>query len=397
LFNAIATGPALVRGLLDSEDVAATAAAVRAFGATIEEVDGGVRITPAPSGVSPQGPIDCGNSGTSIRLLAGLLVGSGLTATLTGDDSLRGRPMGRIVDPLRAMGASIEGAENGKYAPLHISPATLTASKHDLTIASAQVKSCLLLAGRHVGVSVREPKQSRDHSERMLRAMGATLTIDGGWLHLEPVQELSPVDVLVPGDVSAAAFWLVAASIVPGSELALPGVGSNRTRTGVVDALLAMGADIEQGTIMAPGSEPVCDLLVRSADLGGARLGGELALRALDELPVLAVAAANAYGKTVISDAGELRVKESDRISRVVTGLRACGVEVDEHPDGMTIHGCAGAIPGGGTVDAHGDHRIAMAFAVASLNSKEPIQITGAQSVRSSYPAFRDHLESVLG
>jgi len=355
----------------------------------------GLRLTPPARLAAPGAAIDCGNSGTSIRLLTGLMAGAQLAGVLTGDDSLRKRPMRRILDPLSDMGADVSGVDG--RAPLTVRPSRLWAHAHDLTIASAQVKSCLLLAGLERGVSVREPKQSRDHSERMLRAMGATLSDRDGWLVLDPVQQLQAIDVEVPGDVSAAAFWLVAACIVPGSRIELPRVGSNRTRTGVVDALLAMGADIEQAARVSSGSEPIADLLVCHAALAGTRLDGELALRALDELPVLAVAAASAHGETVIADAEELRVKESDRIARVVLGLRACGVQVEETPDGMIIQGCGGPIPGGGEVNAHGDHRIAMAFAVAAHNSIAPIRITGAESVRSSYPLFRAHLEHLHG
>lgn len=399
LFHALANGPAVVHGLLESEDVAATHAAVRALGVHTErQSDGSLRIEPPANGLSASaGTVDCGNSGTSIRLLCGLLAGQGVAATLTGDDSLSRRPMLRVVDPLRAMGAQIDGRDNGRFPPLQLASATLHSARHDLAIASAQVKSCLLLAGLRCGVAVREPRVSRDHTERMLRAMGADLIdTSEGWLELAPSAELSPLDLTVPADVSAAAFWMVAASIVPGSDVLLPAVGDNPTRTGVVDALLAMGADLERSPREVRG-EPLADLRIRATELQAARIDGDLALRALDELPVLAVAAATAHGTTVIADAHELRVKESDRIARVVAGLRSCGVQVDEQPDGMVIEGCGGPLPGGGEVDAHGDHRIAMAFAVAAMHSQAPIHITGAHSVRSSYPAFLDHLEALVG
>jgi 3-phosphoshikimate 1-carboxyvinyltransferase len=267
-------------------------------------------------------------------------------------------------------------------------------TRHELPVASAQVKSCVLLAGRRVGVWVREPRQSRDHTERMLRAMGAVLHEEDGGYRLEPVDQLNPVDVLVPRDLSAAAFWLVAGCITPGSDLRLDAVGVNPTRAGVLDALLAMGAQIEVRPIDGH-VEPLADLRVRHTQLKGAVIDGELALRCLDEIPVLAVAAAFAEGTTVIKDAGELRLKESDRIERMVAGLRSLGVQVEALPDGMVIEG--GRPTGVGRVDAHGDHRIAMAFAVAGAAAPGGVRIDGAGSVSSSYPEFFATLAALRG
>lgn len=397
ILNGLASGPARVRGLLRAEDVQATLEAMRAFGVDIEEVGGEVRVSPPAGGLAePPRVLDCGNAGTSMRLLAGVAAAEDFLTVLTGDASLSRRPMGRIVDPLRAMGATVDGREGGRFPPLVIRGGSLAMTQHALPIASAQVKSCLLLAGRRVGVMVKEPRRSRDHTERMIQAMGATLRhSEDDWLALMPVERLDPVDVDVPGDLSAAAFWLVAASIVPGSEITLRGVGVNPTRAGVLDVLDAMGADVQVYPVTSAGAEPCADVLARSGRLVGTRIDGELALRCLDELPVLAVAAAAAEGRTVIADAAELRVKESDRIARVVAGLRAIGVEVEECSDGMIIEG--GGLVGGGRVDATGDHRIAMAFAVAGLVAPEGVVVAGAEAVSSSYPQFRAHLEGLLG
>ena len=398
MLNALASGPARVTGLLDGEDVRSTRAALTGLGATFEDEGEAVVVHPPPFGLrEPRTVLDCGNSGTTIRLLSGICARFPFLSVLTGDASLRSRPMARVAEPLRAMGARVDGREDGRYPPLAVRGGSLEPGvRHDLSIASAQVKSCLLLAGLEVGVAVREPRQSRDHTERMLVRMGADLAqdADGFWV-LGPGTTLEPLDVRVPGDLSAAAFWLVAASVVAGSDLTLPGVGLNPTRAGVIDALRAMGADIEVEPVVAAGAEPIGTLRVRHGPLVGARIDGELALRCLDELPVLAVAAAFAEGETVIADARELRVKESDRIARVVAGLRALGIEVEERPDGMVIEG--GRPAGPAAVDATGDHRIAMAFAVAGAASPGGVRIGSAESVRTSYPTFAEHLERLRG
>lgn len=393
LLNLLADGPSRIAGLLDSEDVAATASAVRALGAELQAVDGALVLTPPARLVEPTDMVDCGNSGTTTRLLAGLVAAEDLTVVLTGDASLRRRPMARITTPLRTAGVQVVGRDGGGRLPLAVCGPASRRVAHDLPIASAQVKSSMLLAGRRTGVAVREPRPSRDHTERMLRAMGAPLVEREGWLHLDPIVSLAPLDLTVPRDVSAAAFWLVAGAIVPGSDIVLPGVGVNPTRTGVVDALRAMGADLTVQAGEGRG-EPVADLRVRHGGLRGVRIDGDLALRALDELPVLAVAAAFAEGETVIADAAELRVKESDRIARTAALLRALGVDVEERPDGMVIQG--GTPSGPALIDATGDHRIAMAAAVASA-AVGPVTIDGADSVGSSYPAFPRHLEALRG
>jgi 3-phosphoshikimate 1-carboxyvinyltransferase len=387
LFNTLAPGAvARIRGLSHGEDVGATRAACEQLGAEVQQDEDGLVLRAPASLKTPASALDCGNSGTSIRLLLGALAGSSVEATLTGDDSLRGRPMGRVVRPLRQMGAQIGGPTDGERAPLWVKGSPLHREAHDLPVASAQLKSALLLAGLQCGVSVREPALSRDHTERMLRAMGATLhKADEGWLSLSPAQ-LRPLDVDVPGDLSSAAFLLVAAALVPGSEVVIRQVGLNPTRTGVLDVLGAMGADLHVENVRQCGEEPMGDLVIRHGPLRGVDISGELTLRSLDELVVLSVAAAFASGTTTISDASELRIKESDRLARVSAGLRALGVELEEKPDGLVISG--GHPRGPAVVDATGDHRIAMAFTVAGLVAPGGVSVQGADSVSSSWPGF---------
>lgn len=393
LFPLLGAGSSRVRGLPDGEDVGCTLRAARALGAEIQVDPDGCTIRTVARLREPADVLDCGNSGTSIRLLAGLIAADPVYAVLSGDASLRRRPMARILDPLRRAGVAVDGREGGKQAPITVRGPVRSPVVEDLAVASAQVKTALLLAGRHVGARVREPAQSRDHTERLLSAMGAHLhRDDAGYLALAP-GGFTPVDLEVPGDFSSAAFWLVAASLVPGSELTICGVGVNPTRTGALDVLRAMGANIRVEPC-GSGPEPTADLTVRAADLRGVTIAGDLALRALDELPVLAIAAAFAEGPTVIADATELRVKESDRVARVVSGLQSLAVDAEERPDGMVIHG-GGARPGA-RVDATGDHRIAMAFAVAALRAG-PIQIGGMEAIGSSYPGFLRDLRRVAG
>ncbi len=397
LLNLLADGPARIRNLLAGEDVLSTMAAVRALGAQVVQ-DGDDWIVHPPAALQEPGDVlDCGNSGTTMRLLSGILAAQPFFSVLTGDDSLRARPMARIVEPLRAHGAMVLGRREGARAPLAIRGGGLQPIGADLPVASAQLKSALLLAGLQVGARVREPGRSRDHTERMLQRMGVQLSQDDqGWWNLTPHEgPLQALDVDVPGDLSSAAFWLVAGAIVPGSDLELAGVGINPTRTGVLDALQKMGAPVQCTPIDAAGAEPQADLRIRSCALQGCTIDGDLALRCLDELPVLAIAAAFAEGTTRIRDAAELRVKESDRIATVASGLRSMGIEVHEVDDGMDI---VGGMPAGPVIiEAGGDHRIAMAFAVAGLRAPGSVRIEGAHSVATSYPAFLDHLKALGG
>ena len=397
--NALAGGEAEVKNYLDGADCRSTMACLRGWGVDFEEAGGRVVVrSPGLAGFrEPDRPLDCGNSGTTMRLLAGVAAGLPFETTLTGDDSLRARPMARVLEPLASMGAAASGADGGRTAPISLrGPAAgLRPFAGRLKVASAQVKSAVLLAAlRADGAStIEEPGPSRDHTERMLAAMGAEIEVDGPRITVRPGAPLRPVDAAAPGDVSAAAFWIAAAAIVPGSEIRIPGAGVNPRRTGVVDVLRAMGARIELENEHDSAGEPVADIRVSASELRGTRIDGDLIVRALDELPVIAVAAACAAGKTEIRDAAELRVKESDRIAGTAAMLRALGVEVAEHADGLDVFG--GGIRSGGRVDSGGDHRMAMAAAVAGAAAPEPVEIGGADAVGISYPAFWRDLDAV--
>jgi 3-phosphoshikimate 1-carboxyvinyltransferase len=376
LFGALARGTTRITGLLDAEDVRNTLAAVQALGcdASATHVTG---ATWRDAGV-----IDCGNSGTTARLLLGALAPRA-GATLDGDSSLRRRPMRRVLDPLVRMGASFAG---GPGLPITVEKRRLAGIVEVAQVASAQVKSAVLLAGLAAEGDTRyvEPVATRDHTERLLAAMGASLRHDGAALVLSP-GPLDAIAITVPGDVSGATFWMVAAALVPGSDLVIEGVGLNPTRTGAIDVLRAMGATIDIDE--RPGAEPIGTVRVRSAGLRGVEIGGALIPRLIDELPVLAVAAAYAEGETVIRDAAELRVKESDRIAATATALRALGASVEEQPDGMVIAGRPGQLTPG-CVQSHGDHRIAMASAVCSLAIAGETRIEDTANVATSFPGF---------
>jgi 3-phosphoshikimate 1-carboxyvinyltransferase len=399
IFNAIAEGTAEVRGFLQGEDCLSTLECLRALGADFDLAPDG---TLSIHGVGlkglrePELVLDAGNSGTTMRLLCGLLAGQQFFSVLTGDESLRRRPMGRVLVPLRAMGATCL-ARDGDYAPLAILGGGLFGLKYETPVASAQVKSAILLAGLFAdsATAITEPAGSRDHTERMLAAMGVDVVRDDRSVRLTPPERLNAVSLRVPGDLSAAAFWLVAAAAHSDASVVLPAVGLNPTRTGVIDVLRAMGADIEVTEERSWGGEPVGDITVQSSRLVGTEIAGELMLRAMDEAPVLAVAAALASGRTVFRDADELRVKESDRIATVVATLRGFGVEVEERPDGMVIEG-RGRLEGA-TVAADGDHRLAMAQAVAGLIAAGETVIEGSDAADVSYPSFWKDLDVLTG
>ena len=397
ILNALARGEARIAGFARGADTLASVAAMQALGASCEFEDEHTLRVRSPGREAlrpPRGTIDCANSGTTMRLLAGVAAGLEGRTVLDGDDSLRRRPMDRVLQPLASMGARVEGREGGTLAPITIEGGPLQPFRGRLAVASAQVKSAVLLAALAAAGSseLEEIAPSRDHTETMLRAMGAALEVKGPRVRFDPrAGSLSPVDVDVPGDISAAAFWLVAASVLPGSELHLPGVGLNPTRTGVLDVLQAMGADIQVSGRRTVAGEAVGDLRVRSAALIGTEIAGDLIPRAIDELPVLAVAAAYAHGPTAISGAAELRVKESDRIATTATGLRALGAGVEERPDGLTIAGGGGLR--GARIGSHGDHRLAMALAVAALGAMGESELSGDEAVAVSYPAFWSDLE----
>lgn len=398
IFNALAGGEARVRNYLDSADCRSTMACLSQWGAEFAR-DGDaviVRSGGQAAFTRPAGALDCGNSGTTMRLLSGAAAGLPFTTTLTGDESLRKRPMGRVLSPLASMGAETGGADGGGTAPISLrGPAEgLRPFRGRLEVASAQVKSAVVLAAlRADGESViEEPGPSRDHTERMLAAMGAEIEVDGARISVRPGAALRAMDVSAPGDASAASFWIAAATIVPGSELRLPGVGVNPRRTGAVDVLRAMGARIAFEHERIESGERVADICISSAPLRGMRVSGDLIVRALDELPVIAAAAAMADGVTEIRDAAELRVKESDRIATTAAMLRVLGVEVVEHEDGLDVIG--GGIRRGGLVESRGDHRIAMAAAVAAMAGPEAVEIAGAGAADVSYPEFWRDLEA---
>lgn len=375
---------ARIRGLLDAEDVMRTMEACRRLGASITRDGQDWLVTTARAADGPL-DIDCGNSGTTARLLLGALAGLGRRATLHGDASLSRRPMGRVISPLTEMGATFQTGGRPTL-PLTIQPGMLRGVDWMSTVASAQVKSAVLLAGTRAEGTTRytEPTPSRDHTERMLGRMGADLDVTGTTSTIT-ARPLCPVDVVVPGDISSAAFWLVAACVV-GRSLTIDGVGVNPTRTGCINALTAMGAEIRGPAGSGTDSEPAGELHVRGDALGGTVIEGTLIPRLIDEIPVLAIAAAFAEGETVIRDAAELRVKESDRIAVVVDGLRAMGVDADATPDGMRILGRGGRGVHAADVHSHGDHRIAMAFAIAGLASG--MRVRDVECVNTSYPGF---------
>ncbi len=394
LFNAVAAGNAVITNFLAGADCLATIACMQALGVSIERRATTVQV----QGVGLRGlresadVLDCGNSGTTLRLLAGMLAGQeGLFAVLTGDASLRSRPQKRIVAPLRMLGASLDGRDGGDRAPLAVRGATLHGGAYALPIASAQVKSALLLAalsgdGRLV-LSGRT--DGRDHTERMLAVMGVDLTVANGIVQIDPpgrADALQPLSLRVPGDPSSAAFWWVAAAIHPDAEVTTTGVCLNATRTGALDALRAMGARIEVHDQRVEGNELVGDVTVRSSSLRGTTIGGELIPRLIDEIPVLALAAACASGETLIRDAQELRAKETDRIMTVVAGLKALGAAIEPTADGMGIVGGRGLR--GAMLDSHGDHRLAMTWAIAGLVAAGETMLDGAGAVDVSYPEF---------
>ena len=387
ILGAIASGESQIRGLSPGADVQSTAACLRAMGV---EVEGSLVRGAGVGGLeAAEGPLDCGNSGTTMRLLAGLLAAQPFTSELAGDESLSRRPMDRVVEPLREMGA------NAAWPPLRVGGgAGLHGIEYQPPVPSAQVKSAVLLAGLYAEgeTSVVEPVRTRNHTELMLEAMGAALKVEGLRVQVERVASLAPLDIDVPGDFSAAAFWLIAAAIVRESRVSLLGVGVNATRTALADVLTSAGLRLARSKARFEAREPVADLTVRSSgELKPIRVAGDMAAEMIDELPVLAVAATQIAGTSVISGAAELRVKESDRLSAMEAGLNAMGADVVAQADGWIIKGPRRLE--GARVDSAGDHRVAMALAIAALVADGKTEIEGAECVEISYPAFFDHLE----
>ena len=397
ILNSMATGTARVTGLSDGEDVMSTMACLQGMGVDISEGTGPGEYTVTGRGPVLQEPsdiLDAGNSGTSMRLLSGLLAAQPFLSVLTGDSSLRSRPMRRIVDPLQRMGAEVLGRQDGSLAPLVIRGGSLHGIEYDLPVASAQVKSCILLAGLSADgdTVVHQPALSRDHTERMIAAMGASVMEDGLDLHLRPAS-LTAVDIAVPGDISSAAFWIVLGLCHPGSRVLVRGVGLNPSRTGIIDALQAMGSgeSLQLLDERTEGGEPVADILVTTGELKGTEIGGDMIPRILDEVPILAVAACFASGETTIRDAGELRVKESDRIATTVQELSRLGANIEPLEDGMVIRG-TGKLRGA-PCESHGDHRLAMAMAVCGLLAEGETEVHGAPDAAVSYPSFWEDLD----
>lgn len=409
LLAAIAEGESSIRNFLLGGDCLATLSCLRAMGVPAEEVPLDPSSAP-PSGAATikiEGgglhglreagePLNCVNSGTTMRLLAGLLAGQAHFSVLTGTQQLLRRPMGRVVEPLRQMNARILGREGGHRAPLAIQGGDLTGVDYVLPIPSAQVKSAILLAGLYAGglTIVREPGPARDHSERMLQAMGAPLQVMGSTIIVErPRRPLQPLHLTVPGDISSAAFLIAAGLVVPGAQVTIMGVGVNPRRTGFLDILVAMGGDVRMQNEREEAGEPVADLIARHSRLQGTQIGGDFVVRAIDELPVLAVVASQAEGPTLVQDAGELRVKETDRIATLAQELRKLGARIEERPDGFVVEGPTPLRSA--PVQSHGDHRLAMALAVAGLVGSGPVLVEDAACMADSFPGFDRALQKL--
>lgn len=403
MLGAIAQGETRIQGLLLGEDPRSTAACFQAMGVTISSLeDEWVTVQGVGLGnlQEPADILNAGNSGTTLRLMLGLLASHPeCYFAVTGDGSLRSRPMDRVIKPLTQMGAEIWGRQHNRLAPLAVRGKALKPIHYQSPVASAQVKSCILLAGllTEGETTVTEPSLSRDHSERMLRAFGADISVDPDTcsVTLRGPATLTGQTVVVPGDISSAAFWLVAGAITPGSDLVVENVGINPTRTGILDALQAMEADITLENPREVTGEPVADLRVRHSRLKAAQFSGDLIPRMIDEIPILAVAALFAEGTTVITDAAELRVKECDRLSVMASQLASLGARVEEQPDGLTVYG--GSPLTGTVVDSYTDHRIAMAMAIAALRTQGVMTVQRAEAAAVSYPSFTTTLAQLCG
>jgi 3-phosphoshikimate 1-carboxyvinyltransferase len=411
MLSALAVGESRITGLLEGEDVMATAAAMRAMGATVERIGGSdasgaewrVHGVGVGSLLQPQTALDMGNSGTSTRLLMGLVASHQIIANFIGDASLSKRPMGRVIAPLSLMGADFTPSPGGTLPLMMRGASPAVPIEYRLPVASAQVKSAVLLAALNTpGITtVIEPVPTRDHSERMLRGFGAELTVeveaDGTRvIRIRGEAELRPQQIDVPGDPSSAAFFIVAALLVPGSELIIENVGLNPTRAGLVEVLRQMGGDIQELNAREVGGEPVADLLVRHSALTGIEVDPAVAPSMIDEFPALFVAASLAKGRTVTTGLDELRVKESDRLSVMATALAAAGARVSEQEDGLTIEGTGGdPLPGGGTIATHLDHRIAMSMAVAGLVSRSGVEVDDTRPIATSFPTFESLLDGL--
>jgi 3-phosphoshikimate 1-carboxyvinyltransferase len=394
ILNGIARGNARISNFAESADCLATVACMRALGVQIESIKGGLVVKGVgDGGLKEAGDVLCAeNSATTMRLLAGLLAAQPFVSVITGDESLRSRPMDRVIQPLRLMGAQIWGRSGDSRAPLVIKGGHLHGIQYELPVASAQLKSALLLAGLFAEgeTVIKEPIASRDHTERMLKAMGAKIEVKQDIITLSS-SRLKAMDIFVPGDISSAAFWLLAGVIHNRADIRLKNIGINPTRSGIIDVLNSMGANLVVENERLMSGEPVADLKVKSSRLSGLEISGQLIPRVIDEIPLIALAASVASGKTVIRDAGELRVKESDRISTTVKELLKLGANVRELPDGMVINGQERL--SGAACDSHGDHRLAMMLGVAALVAEGETEIDNAEAVNISYPRFWQDLK----
>ncbi|WP_445684018.1 3-phosphoshikimate 1-carboxyvinyltransferase [Ureibacillus sp. FSL W8-0352] len=398
MFGAIAEGKTTVTGFLPGEDCLSTIDCFRKLGVDIQ-VDGtNVEInSPGMDGwQEPKEVLYTGNSGTTTRLMLGILAGTNFHSVMTGDASIGKRPMGRVTNPLKQMGAKINGRENGQYTPIAIQGTALKAIDYTMSVASAQVKSAILLAGlRAEGTTiVREKEISRDHTERMLQQFGAKIDVKDGVISLEGGQRLHGTHVDVPGDISSAAFFLVAGAIVPNSEIVLKNVGINPTRAGIIEVMQQMGANVTVDQELSDAAEPTATITIRTSNLKRTTIEGDIIPRLIDEIPIIALLATQAEGTTIIRDAEELKVKETDRITAVVTELKKLGADITATDDGMIINGPTSLK--GAKLSTYGDHRIGMMAAIASLITDSPIEIDDADCIAVSYPTFFDHLDLLL-
>ncbi|MFC4183865.1 3-phosphoshikimate 1-carboxyvinyltransferase [Saccharococcus thermophilus] len=400
MLGAIARGTTTIENFLTGEDCLSTIDCFRKMGVMIRQ-DGSHVVVEGKGRDGLQEPSDIlhvGNSGTTARLLLGILAGCPFHACLIGDESIAKRPMGRVTKPLKMMGARIDGREYGNYTPISIRGGELQPIHYESPVASAQVKSAILLAGLATDgtTAVTEPHRSRDHTERMIRLFGGDVAVDGLTVSVTGPQQLTGTSIYVPGDISSAAFFLVAGAIVPNSEITLKNVGLNPTRTGIIDVLQKMGAEIAIENVRNEQTEPLGDITVRTSRLAATEIGGELIPRLIDEIPIIALLATQAEGTTVIKDASELKVKETNRIDTVVTELRKLGAEIEATEDGMIIHGKSALKAEEAVVDSHGDHRLGMMLAIAACITKGTVHLKRPEAVAVSYPAFFNHLHSLM-
>ncbi|KZE66082.1 3-phosphoshikimate 1-carboxyvinyltransferase [Fictibacillus phosphorivorans] len=397
MFGSIADGQTTINGFLTGEDCLSTISCFKKLGVHIQQ--DGEKVTVEGKGLAGLNPssedLYVGNSGTTIRLMLGILANTPFTSTLTGDDSIAKRPMNRVTQPLMQMGALIDGNDSGNKVPLQIQGGRTKGIQYTSPIASAQVKSAIILAGLEgEGItSVKEPVKSRDHTERMLEAFGVKVENDGLTVSVEGGQKLTGTHIEVPGDISSAAFFIVAGAIVPNSEITLKKVGLNPTRTGILDVLEAMGADVSYENVNHDASEPYGDLLIKTSSLKGTTIKGDLIPRLIDEIPIIALAATQAEGQTIIQDAHELRVKETDRIKTVVNELKKMGADIEATEDGMIINGKTPLH--GASVQSYGDHRIGMMLSIASCIAEGETTLTNSEAIAVSYPTFFEQLKTL--